>query len=492
MKGIMGTMRSKMKVVFWVIAVSFGGGLFIVGAGDFTRSLHADSIALVAGEKVPRSLYLQRLRQESERRAESAGEAPLEDENADKAMREEVLKDSFKEVLLKAQARDLGLAAGRDQVVAAVRSERAFRDAQGHFSPDTYRSLLARQNMTESMFEDQLAESMTLNRLAETFTDLTPFSDMEIRAEWGRRHRKVLAGWVLLAREDYLEKTGIPEADLKEYFKLHADELGVPPEAEVRHILSALAQDAKEADVAAAKASLEALKVRIEKKEISFQEAAKGLSMDPQTGANGGSMGWLKKNETLPDFGPIFDLEIKKVSNPVRTRYGFHLFYVENKRGGKKAEYAGSRKAILEKMAGQEAQQMAKDAAVKLAKAAKTSPLKAAAAGLKLKFVEASFVLSEGPKGFKTAGGFLDACGDLKPGETSEPLPIPEGLLVATILQQTYPQPKPEELAKDIQALAAAVRRAKGGAVLDSLSTGLVDDAQARGEVKMYSKPGDY
>ena len=216
--------------------------------------------------------------------------------------------------------------------------------------------------------------------------------------------------------------------------------------------------------------------------------------MDPQTGANGGSMGWLKKTETLPDFAPVFDLKLKQVSAPIRTRYGMHLFYVENKRGGKKADYPGSRKTILEKMAGAEASQMSKDAAQSLARKAKMPPanLKTASSELKLPYLEGEFILSEGPKGFKSAGAFLDACGDLKPGEISDPLPIPEGLLIASVLTQSYAQPKPEELAKEIQVLTTAVRRAKGGAVIDAAAAGMVADAESQGKIKMFAKPGEY
>jgi peptidyl-prolyl cis-trans isomerase SurA len=96
-----------------------------------------------------------------------------------------------------------------------------------------------------------------------------------------------------------------------------------------RHILlrtnATLSEDA-------AKTQLLALKKRIESGAVSFAAAAKEVSQDGSAAA-GGDLGWANPGQFVPEFeGPMGQLPIAKVSEPIVTRFGVHLLLVQARR----------------------------------------------------------------------------------------------------------------------------------------------------------------
>ena len=78
----------------------------------------------------------------------------------------------------------------------------------------------------------------------------------------------------------------------------------------------------------------EALKIR---KEIingaSFEEMAAKYSMCPSGKSNGGDLGYFEKGVMVPEFEKAaFRLPVGKISQPVKTQFGYHLIRVNDRR----------------------------------------------------------------------------------------------------------------------------------------------------------------
>lgn len=75
-------------------------------------------------------------------------------------------------------------------------------------------------------------------------------------------------------------------------------------------------------------AQAQRLKAEIEKGEITFENAAKEYSLCP-SGQNGGDLGYFGRNMMVKEFeNAAFTLPLGKVSNPVKTQFGYHLIKV--------------------------------------------------------------------------------------------------------------------------------------------------------------------
>jgi peptidyl-prolyl cis-trans isomerase C len=65
----------------------------------------------------------------------------------------------------------------------------------------------------------------------------------------------------------------------------------------------------------------------------SFEKVAAAESDDTQSAARGGDFGELARSEVPPEIGrPLFALEPGQVSDPVKSRFGYHIFKVNEKR----------------------------------------------------------------------------------------------------------------------------------------------------------------
>lgn len=94
------------------------------------------------------------------------------------------------------------------------------------------------------------------------------------------------------------------------------------PEAEIRarHILVETEDQAKAA-------------IKRLKSGEDFAKVATELSKDPGSGQQGGDLGFFTKERMVPEFSTAaFALEIGKVSEPVKSQFGYHIIKVEEKR----------------------------------------------------------------------------------------------------------------------------------------------------------------
>lgn len=117
----------------------------------------------------------------------------------------------------------------------------------------------------------------------------------------------------------------------RRYAELAAMERG---EEEVRasHILVAVEAQAPAEQVEAARARAEAIADRARTPGVDFGALAREVSDGPNK-AEGGELGWFRRGEMVPELEKAaFALEAGAVSDPVRTRFGWHVVKVHERR----------------------------------------------------------------------------------------------------------------------------------------------------------------
>jgi len=97
-------------------------------------------------------------------------------------------------------------------------------------------------------------------------------------------------------------------------------------QVKARHILVKTKQEAE-------KLIAELKKVPQKNLEKKFIELAKANSVGP-SGKMGGELGWFTKGKMIPSFSEVaFKLKKGQISlTPVKTRFGYHIIYVEDKK----------------------------------------------------------------------------------------------------------------------------------------------------------------
>ncbi len=116
--------------------------------------------------------------------------------------------------------------------------------------------------------------------------------------------------------EDYVEREGVTEADLKAaYESVKSQYTG--KEYHVEHILVE-----KESDAKAITAQL--------KSGANFEDIAKAKSLDPGSAKNGGDLGWVNDKALVPEFSKaMVQLKSGQVTDkPVKSQFGWHIIKV--------------------------------------------------------------------------------------------------------------------------------------------------------------------
>tara|TARA_Y100000389_G_scaffold181816_1_gene197846 strand:+ start:3408 stop:4628 length:1221 start_codon:yes stop_codon:yes gene_type:complete len=68
-------------------------------------------------------------------------------------------------------------------------------------------------------------------------------------------------------------------------------------------------------------------------KDNNFSEYAQIHSLDNVSAVNGGTLGWIAKEQVVPEFRNIMvNMDIGEISEPFKTQFGWHIMYLEDKR----------------------------------------------------------------------------------------------------------------------------------------------------------------
>ena len=118
------------------------------------------------------------------------------------------------------------------------------------------------------------------------------------------------------------------KAEYARYAKLESDEA----EVHARHILVQVAPKATPEQVEAARVKAAGLAEEARKPGVDFSELAKKKSEGPSA-ADGGDLGFFRRGVMVAEFEKAaFTLPQGGVSDPVRTKFGWHVLKVEERR----------------------------------------------------------------------------------------------------------------------------------------------------------------
>src|ERR1700759_2947018 len=127
----------------------------------------------------------------------------------------------------------------------------------------------------------------------------------------------------LLANEG---KAGTTDEAMKKVYDDAAKQITGEQEVHARHILVETEDEAKE------------IKAQLDKG-ADFAELAKKESKDPGA-SDGGDLGFFTKDQMVPEFSAVaFALEPGKISDPVKSQFGWHIIKVEEKRNRKAPDF---------------------------------------------------------------------------------------------------------------------------------------------------------
>lgn len=150
-----------------------------------------------------------------------------------------------------------------------------------------------------------------------------------------------------LALEFWMQKTSkditVSEDEMKKFYEKNKDKFTQKAVLKARHILVATEQEAK---------ALISTLNKAKDLQAEFIKLAKEKSTGP-SGVNGGDLGWFEPKQMVPEFSQAAG-ELKAgtiTKNPVKTQFGFHVIYLEDKKAEGIADYDNAKLKIQQVVA---------------------------------------------------------------------------------------------------------------------------------------------
>jgi peptidyl-prolyl cis-trans isomerase D len=346
-----------------------------------------------------------------------------------------------------------------------------------------YEDMLQRANLTSAKFEESVSNDILLTKLQALISGSANVSDAEIHAEFLKQNSKVKFDYAVLKQDDLRKglhptdvelkafyeshkasyANSVPEKrkvkyaivetakseagveitqdDLRTYYDQHRAQYQMPEQVKVSHILIKTplpGPDGKvdEKGVAEAQHRAEDLLKQL-KGGAKLEDLAKKYSEDPGSGKQGGSLGWIGKGQTVPEFEKTaFSLPKGQISDLVKSSYGFHIIRVDDKQEAHTKtldEVKGEIEPILKHQKGQQIAQKKAEDLLKAARDAKDLDAAAAAQGVPV--INSDFFgRKDMLPGLGPATQFMDAVFSAAEKSPPDVAPASQGIVVFQLL----------------------------------------------------------
>jgi peptidyl-prolyl cis-trans isomerase C len=163
-------------------------------------------------------------------------------------------------------------------------------------TPEEFQKALAKENTTESDYRKNIEESMSMQKVLD------------------------------LAVKNIPPAT---EAELQKFYNDYPERFDAPERVRASHILLRINPKNTPEQKAEIKKKLEEIRTDIEKKTITFAEAAKKYSEDSSNAQKGGDLDFFARGQTEKPFENIaFSMNPGTISPVVETSYGYHIIQV--------------------------------------------------------------------------------------------------------------------------------------------------------------------
>lgn len=353
-------------IIVWTIV-----GLIIItfalfGLSSYLSGSAKSIVATVNGVEISEKDLLREYRNAQQRLQQMLGSNYRADLFNEEIMKRQVLEGLIKRELINQQLESGNYYVAPQQIVASLQKIHAFQDANGEFSKENYRRALSVQGIPPELFEMQLAQDIANEQLRNGIAHTDFITEREGQRFQSMEEQQRKVGYLRLPYQRYLDKIKISDDEVIAFYDQNATEFTSPHEVSVNYVELDLAEMARSIDVSEAelreyykqnqqnyttqaeqrrvrhilipvnatnseeqaRKKIKALATRIKNGE-DFAEVAKAESKDPGSASQGGDLGFISPGLMDKAFDQAaFQLDKNQLSQPVRTRFGYHLIEV--------------------------------------------------------------------------------------------------------------------------------------------------------------------
>ena len=341
---MMQAFRNAAKPLMVVVAFTFFAWLVLdlSGITGGTGLLTKTAVGKVNGQSIDARTYQSVVQQSIDARQRQAPGALGMDEYAQ--IRDEVWEQFVQSTVLQAEYRRRGITVSEDEIVQALRNSPPpeFQkipefQTDSQFDLGKYQrwltSSVAQQYLPslESQYRDQLMRS----KLLRVVTADVYLSDAALWEQYRDEHETVKISLTAIVPKNVVPDSAVKftDAEIQAYYKAHQDDFKRPATAYLSFV--ALPRLTTATDTATARARADSVRQEITGG-APFADVARRESADSVTAAKGGDLEQWTRGSMDPAFdSAAFKLPLKTLSQPVLSKFGFHLIEITSRKGDK-------------------------------------------------------------------------------------------------------------------------------------------------------------
>src|SRR5712675_2452020 len=351
--------KTSMRILLGVVVLLLGGSMLLYlvpqtpGTGEASST---DIVAKVGDETVSAAEVRQQLAEIGQR-----NQIPKQLESL---YARQILNQLVFQKEMEYEAKRLGIRVSEQEQADRIRQfvPTAY-NGDTFVGRDRYASeVQTRFQMTVPVFEELIRQGLLQDKFKKLVTDGVSVGPSELQDEFKYKNEKVKLDYAFIKPEDLEAKITPDEAEIKAAYEKNRSRYQIPEKRVVRYGLVDLSQLRQTAQVSDDELKLQymqniqqyqvANRVHVEhvllmtvgktdaeveeirqKAEDVLQQAKKGAKFeDLATKDKGGDLGWITQGQTVPEFEKTaFGLDKGKISDLVKTQYGFHIIKVLDK-----------------------------------------------------------------------------------------------------------------------------------------------------------------
>lgn len=197
--------------------------------------------------------------------------------------------------------------------------------------PAQQQAMLASDEGKRQVLEQAIAFELMSEFAKETGLDKTE----EFKDQLNKFAKELLAQMVM---KKTLSSVTVTDDEAKAFYEEHKENFVELETVTAKHILVASEEEAKKVEEEIASGS------------ITFEDAANKYSSCPSK-EQGGNLGSFSKGMMVPEFEEAaFAAEIGKLTNPVKTQFGYHLILIDEKNEGKVKAFDEVKDAVVQQL----------------------------------------------------------------------------------------------------------------------------------------------
>ena len=334
-KVVMGTLLGALLIGWLVLQV----GMNIQGRGSF----NSQDVGSVNGRPIRYQEWLEATRIASDQaRAQNPGVnftredmQQLETEAFEQLVQQQILREEYSRrgiSISNAELADLVRRAPPPEIIQSPDFQ-----TDGQFDPAKYQRFIEANNDQAEAFrlamEARYREELPRYKLLQAVTSDVYLSDAKLWTLWRDSHESLTVR-ALVIRPAILRDTAVSVTaeETRRYYDQHREEFRRPARAIMSYV--ALGKLPAAEDSTWVLNRMIALRDSIVGGRISFEDAARNVSTDSASAANGGSLGTFARGAMVGPFDrAAFSLPVGRVSEPIATQFGLHLIRVDRRAG---------------------------------------------------------------------------------------------------------------------------------------------------------------